>query len=109
MRVPHGRASGCGRPGDDPPRRPVALRYAAGHRGRAGRSGSLRLALPDDAWLACRSSCSWCAELAVPVLAERAGPMTSWHPEHIAERYGLFTLIVLGEAILPRRPRSGSG
>jgi low temperature requirement protein LtrA len=26
--------------------------------------------------------------------------MTRWHPEHIAERYGLFTLIVLGEAIL---------
>ena len=26
--------------------------------------------------------------------------MTRWHPEHIAERYGLFTLIVLGEVIL---------
>ncbi|GAA2757776.1 low temperature requirement protein A [Actinopolymorpha rutila] len=39
------------------------------------------------------------AELAVPVWAERAG-RTSWHPGHVAERYGLFTLIVLGEAIL---------
>ncbi|MEU8589172.1 low temperature requirement protein A [Streptomyces sp. NPDC048664] len=38
------------------------------------------------------------AELAVPVLAERSGP-TPWHPHHIAERYGLFTLIVLGETI----------
>ena len=28
-----------------------------------------------------------------------AGP-TSWHPRHIAERYGLFTLIVLGESVL---------
>jgi len=38
------------------------------------------------------------AELAVPVWAESAGN-TPWHPEHIAERYGLFTLIVLGETI----------
>jgi len=38
-------------------------------------------------------------ELAVPVVAEsRAG--TAWHPHHIAERYGLFTLIVLGETVL---------
>jgi low temperature requirement protein LtrA len=38
-------------------------------------------------------------ELAVPAWAERAG-MTTWHPHHIAERYGLLTLIVLGESIL---------
>ena len=38
-------------------------------------------------------------ELAVPVWAERAEP-TTWHPQHIAERYGLLTLIVLGESIL---------
>ncbi|MGW4922792.1 low temperature requirement protein A [Streptomyces parvulus] len=38
-------------------------------------------------------------ELMVPVWAERAVG-TSWHPEHIAERYGLFTLIVLGESIM---------
>ncbi|MEU3818847.1 low temperature requirement protein A [Streptomyces sp. NPDC030392] len=37
-------------------------------------------------------------ELAVPVWAERRLP-TSWHPHHIAERYGLFTIIVLGETI----------
>ena len=36
----------------------------------------------------------------MPLLAERAGPMTPWHPEHIAERYGEFTLIVLGESVL---------
>jgi low temperature requirement protein LtrA len=40
------------------------------------------------------------ADIAVPIWAERGGPMTRWHPGHIAERYGLFTLIVLGEAIL---------
>jgi low temperature requirement protein LtrA len=39
------------------------------------------------------------AELAVPVWAELA-EKTPWHPEHIAERYGLFTIIVLGETIL---------
>jgi low temperature requirement protein LtrA len=38
-------------------------------------------------------------ELAVPMLAER-NDHTSWHPRHIAERYGLFTLIVLGESVL---------
>ncbi|MGW9044626.1 low temperature requirement protein A [Streptomyces lydicus] len=37
-------------------------------------------------------------ELAVPALAERAY-QTTWHPHHIAERYGLFTIIVLGETI----------
>jgi low temperature requirement protein LtrA len=39
------------------------------------------------------------AEMAVPVWAERAA-RTPWHPHHIAERYGLLTLIVLGESIL---------
>lgn len=39
------------------------------------------------------------AELAVPIIAERTGS-TPWHPHHITERYGLFTLIVLGESLL---------
>ncbi|WP_312858299.1 low temperature requirement protein A [Pseudonocardia pini] len=39
------------------------------------------------------------AEVAVPPWAERSR-QTTWHPEHIAERYGLFTIIVLGEVIL---------
>jgi low temperature requirement protein LtrA len=37
-------------------------------------------------------------ELAVPVIAELR-MQTSWHPHHISERYGLFTLIVLGETV----------
>jgi low temperature requirement protein LtrA len=37
-------------------------------------------------------------ELAIPIWAERAG-RSPWHPEHISERYGLFTIIVLGESI----------
>lgn len=40
------------------------------------------------------------AELGVPVYAEFRGRPTTWHAEHIAERYGLLTLIVLGEVIL---------
>jgi low temperature requirement protein LtrA len=36
---------------------------------------------------------------AVPLWAESRGH-TTWHPAHIAERYGLFTIIVLGESIL---------
>jgi len=39
------------------------------------------------------------AELFVPWWAEHAR-VTSWHPHHIAERYGLFTIIVLGECVL---------
>ncbi|MFJ2923157.1 low temperature requirement protein A [Streptomyces sp. NPDC087307] len=38
------------------------------------------------------------AEMCVPALAER-DRSTSWHPHHISERYGLFTIIVLGETI----------
>lgn len=38
-------------------------------------------------------------ELAVPFWAERPGE-TTWHPNHIVERYGLFFTIVLGETIL---------
>lgn len=39
------------------------------------------------------------AELALPWWAEHRGG-TTWHPHHIAERYGLFTIIVLGECVL---------
>ncbi len=38
-------------------------------------------------------------DVLVPLWAERPR-QTTWHPEHIAERYGLFTIIVLGECVL---------
>ena len=38
------------------------------------------------------------ADMAVPAIAERIHH-TSWHPRHIAERYGLFTIITLGESV----------
>lgn len=39
-------------------------------------------------------------DLAMPVLAVRRAPGPVFHPGHIAERYGLFALIVIGESIL---------
>ncbi|MFN8081465.1 MAG: low temperature requirement protein A [Kineosporiaceae bacterium] len=39
-------------------------------------------------------------ELLTPALAVRRSPDRVFHPGHIAERYGLFTLIVLGETLL---------
>ncbi|MGA5129434.1 low temperature requirement protein A [Streptomyces olivoreticuli] len=37
-------------------------------------------------------------EMSVPAIAEHRHT-TGWHPHHIAERYGLFTIIVLGETV----------
>jgi low temperature requirement protein LtrA len=41
-------------------------------------------------------------ELLGPILAVRtlSNPRVSFHPRHIPERYGLFTIIVLGESVL---------
>jgi low temperature requirement protein LtrA len=83
---------------DDPSRRAVAVRYAVGV-SVVQALWLLRLALPDTAGLIAFFPLAL-LDIAVPIWAERAGPMTRWHPEHIAERYGLFTLIVLGEVIL---------
>nr|WP_209324134.1 low temperature requirement protein A [Brevibacterium renqingii] len=38
-------------------------------------------------------------EISIPIVAESRGT-TPWHPEHIADRYGCFTIIVLGESLL---------
>ncbi|MFE7892722.1 low temperature requirement protein A [Streptomyces sp. NPDC057412] len=76
------------------PERTMALRYAIGLC-QIGWLGLL--ALPETArpWLFLAMAL---LEMAVPLYAERAHP-TPWHPRHIAERYGLLTLIVLGETI----------
>jgi low temperature requirement protein LtrA len=81
----------------DPPHRRSCLRFAVGI--AAVQVGwVLRLLLPEGLGYA-SFLVLVAAELAVPLWAERAAP-TSWHPRHIAERYGLFTLIVLGECVL---------
>ena len=83
--------------GSDPPHRRSALRYAAGI-AVLQVGWVLRLFLPDGPGYASFLVLA-AAELAIPIWAERAAP-TTWHPRHIAERYGLFTLIVLGECVL---------
>ena len=83
--------------GSDPPHRRSSLRFAAGI--AAVQVGwVLRLLLPEGLGYA-GFLVLVAAELAIPIWAERAAA-TSWHPRHIAERYGLFTLIVLGECVL---------
>lgn len=81
----------------DPQHRSTALRYATGVTVMQA-LWILRLMVP-DAWQVVSFVLLALAELAVPIWAERAGT-TTWHPGHIAERYGLFTIIVLGESIL---------
>jgi low temperature requirement protein LtrA len=81
----------------DAARRSTALRYAFGV--AVVQVGWLALLfVPAESWLY-----GWCvlapAEMLVPAWAERART-TTWHPHHIAERYGLLTLIVLGESVL---------
>jgi low temperature requirement protein LtrA len=82
---------------DDPPRRTTARRYATG------------IVVVQLCWIGFiflpRSlevpafSIGVVAELLVPAWAERSG-ITPWHPHHIAERYSLFYIIVLGETVL---------
>jgi low temperature requirement protein LtrA len=87
------------------------LRAAQGH--PEGRAGTLRYAagvtvlqLGWIGWLFLPSTARVAGflvlvagELAVPAWAEFGGRPTPWHPGHITERYGGFTIIVLGEVI----------
>ena len=80
----------------DPASRATCFRYAGGI-AVVQLGWILRLALPQSlGWLGFVVLAL--AEMAVPYWAEQPG-MTSWHPSHIAERYGGFTIIVLGEGI----------
>jgi low temperature requirement protein LtrA len=81
---------------DDGPRRRTARRFAIGT--TACQVGWLSLLVAPQLW-----PLAWATllplELLIPAWAERAG-RTTFHPEHIAERYGLFMIIVLGESVL---------
>jgi low temperature requirement protein LtrA len=81
----------------DPDRRACAHRYAAGVSACQLGWVALLFAPAESALLGFFGLVI--AELLVPAWAERACA-TTWHPGHIAERYGLFTIIVLGESIL---------
>ena len=84
----------------DPPRRRCALTYAT------------TLLAAQDGWivlLVAQTSVEVMfavvailvtVELVAPAVAEHRFGGTPWHPHHIAERYGLLTIITLGEVIL---------
>lgn len=84
----------------DPPRRRCALTYAT------------TLAVAQVGWivlLVARTSVGVmfavagvliAIELLGPAVAERRFGSTPWHPHHVAERYGLLTIITLGEVIV---------
>ncbi|MFF3273181.1 low temperature requirement protein A [Streptomyces chrestomyceticus] len=87
LRAAHGSAG---------PERTTALRYAAGV--TLCQVGWLAVLLsPEDVrpWVFLALAV---AEMAVPTVAER-DHQTAWHPHHIAERYGLFVIIMLGETV----------
>ncbi|MFJ9575119.1 low temperature requirement protein A [Streptomyces sp. NPDC101191] len=46
-------------------------------------------------------------ELLLPVLTQGASGDTPWHPHHVAERYGLFAIITLGEGVVGTVASSG--
>nr|WP_192757069.1 low temperature requirement protein A [Actinopolymorpha pittospori] len=88
---------------EDRARRRTALRYAAGV-GIMQLGWVLRFFLVDTGVLPSSFALPFflvlvVLELSVPRWAERARA-TNWHPHHIAERYGLFTIILLGESVL---------
>ncbi|HEY2696408.1 MAG TPA: low temperature requirement protein A [Pseudonocardiaceae bacterium] len=80
-----------------PPGRPAALRYAVGI-GLCQAGWVIRLFLPHPWDLIFFGVFALC-EMLVPVWAETRGRETSWHPDHISDRYSCFTLIVLGECV----------
>ena len=83
---------------EDPLGRPAALRFATGI-GLVQLLWVVRLAVAGPVGLVLIFVFG-ALELLIPVWAERAGRQTPWNREHIAERYGLFTIIVLGECVL---------
>ncbi|MBA9002343.1 low temperature requirement protein A [Thermomonospora cellulosilytica] len=81
----------------NPYMRPAALRFAAGVTG-VQVLWIARLAVP-GVWGGVAFVVLALVEMAVPWWAERHRN-TPWHAHHIAERYILFTMIVLGEVVL---------
>ncbi len=84
----------------DPARRRTALTYALGIAlVQLYWIGLIPFQPLPMGWLIAALLSGWVLELAVPAVAERHG-MTPWHRHHIMERYGLLTIIVLGETLL---------
>jgi len=81
----------------DPEHRPACLRFAFGV--ASVQLGWVALLFLPQAMVTTGFLVLAILELSVPIWAEWAAH-TTWHPGHITERYGLFTIIVLGESIL---------
>ncbi|WP_329367383.1 low temperature requirement protein A [Streptomyces sp. NBC_01483] len=78
------------------PEKTMALRYAGGvFLCQIGWLGLLVLPQSGRPWVFLVMAV---AEMCVPLYAEKDF-VTSWHPHHVSERFGLFTIIVLGETI----------
>ena len=85
---------------DQPDHRRRAMRYVIGITA-VQILWLLRLTLPEQRSIGATSFLVLAAvELALPIWAERAAPRQQFHAGHLAERFGLFTIIVLGEVIL---------
>ncbi|MYZ48824.1 low temperature requirement protein A [Rhizobiales bacterium L72] len=84
----------------DPARRRACLTYAAAI--SVAQIGWIALSLADPALgtALLLVLVLMVVELAGPVLAERRDGGTPWHAHHIAERYGLFAIIALGEGVV---------
>ena len=83
---------------DDPAHRTQNLRWAAGIAVVQVAWITAFLLVPGDLFVLA-FGLLFLAELAVPIWAVR-GAVGIWHAEHIAERFGLLTIIVLGESVL---------
>jgi low temperature requirement protein LtrA len=91
---------------DDPARATIARTYAAGLAGI--QLLWIGLVFVPAPWVFVGYVVLVAGEVSLPLLAESrhvdavrsSTGATPWHAEHIAERYGLLTLIVLGEVIL---------
>jgi low temperature requirement protein LtrA len=96
---------------EDPTSRNTALRYAAGVAG-LGLAWVLRLVFAgagtrSHALLLAVFICVVVLELSLPLWLERKR-RASWHPHHIAERYGLFAILLLGEGIFAASSKIGT-
>lgn len=83
---------------EDPESRPTSRRYVIGI-SVVQLGWILRLLFVPPEWTVPGFVVLATAELLVSPWADRAGNL-AWHPHHIAERYGLFTIILLGESVL---------
>ncbi|HTE65356.1 MAG TPA: low temperature requirement protein A, partial [Candidatus Binatia bacterium] len=84
----------------DPPRRRASQTYAVTIGVAQVGWVLLLLAQPTSAVWFMWGALLALVELVGPVIAERGKGGTPWHAQHIAERYGLLTIITLGEGVI---------